>query len=153
MHVMLPNGTVEVNQRSPATYLNEDRFGTTPVPASANAEAQPVWKVQDKTDRLRWHDHRMHFMSRACRTRSRTNTRGPRSSTTDPILVGEQAVVLTGTLFWRGTPKGSGRGARLAGGGRGAGARRHRACAKAAARTATRRRGAEQVGRQTKEAW
>ena len=60
---ILPNGTVQVNQRSPAAYLNEDRYGTTPVPSSANPKAPPQWKTVNESGTFVWHDHRMHYMS------------------------------------------------------------------------------------------
>ena len=42
---LLPDGTVQVNRNSPATYLNEDRFGTVKPPArvpSARRRAMPL---------------------------------------------------------------------------------------------------------------
>ena len=57
------DGTVEVNTDSPAYYLNEDRFGQTKAPASADGKGAPQWKVLSKTGRFEWHDHRMHWMS------------------------------------------------------------------------------------------
>jgi hypothetical protein len=32
------------NERSPATYLNDERYGTVDVPARADAKAAPEWK-------------------------------------------------------------------------------------------------------------
>lgn len=79
---ILPDGTVEVNTRSPAYYLNQDRFGAVKVPASANGNAVPQWKVQDQSNRFVWHDHRMHWMAHTLPPRSRTSTNAPRSSST-----------------------------------------------------------------------
>jgi hypothetical protein len=104
---VLADGTVEVNQRSPATYLNEDRFATTPVPPSANAAAPPVWKVQDKAGRFTWHDHRMHYM--ASGLPSQVRDRHKKTKIFDyqiPLSVGGRHVMIEGTLYWRGTPKG-----------------------------------------------
>lgn len=58
----LPDGTVQENRRSPATYLNRKRFGAT-VPASADATAPPEWKTVATDGRYAWHDHRAHWMS------------------------------------------------------------------------------------------
>ena len=151
---VLTDGTVEVNQRSPATYLNEDRYGTTPVPASANPKAPPVWKVEDKTGRFSWHDHRMHFMSKGLP--NQVKNKHAKTKIFDyhiPMLVGGQRVVLNGTLFWRGTPKGFPLGALVslvivavvALGGIAAVRRRRRAPATAAADA--------EPGPRTKEAW
>ena len=153
--LILPNGNVELNQRSPATYLNEDRFGTTPVPASANPKAPPVWKIQDKTGRFSWHDHRMHFMSKG--VPNQVKDKHAKTKVFDyhiPMLVGGKRVVLNGTLFWRGTPKGFPVAAAvslvavaaLALAGIALVRRRRREPQPAGAET-------EQVGRQTKEAW
>ena len=59
----LPDGTVEVNRRSPAAYLNEDRFADVEVPASARPDAEPRWAPIAENGRYDWHDHRIHWMS------------------------------------------------------------------------------------------
>jgi hypothetical protein len=51
------------NVRSPATYLNEDRYGRIEVPTSADANAKPVWKQVARGGYWEWHDHRIHWMS------------------------------------------------------------------------------------------
>ena len=56
-----PAGVFE-NRRSPATYLNADRQGTTAVPGSADPEAPPQWKQVSDARIARWHDHRIHWM-------------------------------------------------------------------------------------------
>jgi hypothetical protein len=62
---VLADGTVEVNKRSPAYFLNDDRYADVKVPASADAKAPPQWSVIDRTGDLQWHDHRMHWMSKS----------------------------------------------------------------------------------------
>jgi hypothetical protein len=51
------------NRRSPATYLNTSRRGTTSVPASADAAAAPEWRKVSGDPVARWHDHRVHWMN------------------------------------------------------------------------------------------
>ncbi len=61
----LPDGTVEQNLRSPATYLNSDRYGnaeTSDLPAEASADAVPEWEVVADDGVYAWHDHRAHWM-------------------------------------------------------------------------------------------
>jgi hypothetical protein len=58
------DGHVYRNTRSPATYLNDDRFGQVALPAEANAKAKPVWKEVSPREAYDWHDHRIHWMSR-----------------------------------------------------------------------------------------
>lgn len=52
------------NVHSPATYLNEDRYGDVPLPDTADAEAPPEWERIDDDPRVEWHDHRIHWMSK-----------------------------------------------------------------------------------------
>jgi hypothetical protein len=104
---LLPNGTVEVNRRSPATYLNEDRFGQTVVPRFARPNAAPQWQVLDRTSRFTWHDHRMHWMSRGLPPQVHDKAR--RTKIFDyriPLRVGDRPAAIRGTLFWIGTPSG-----------------------------------------------
>lgn len=56
------DGTVEVNRRSPAAYLNEDRFAQTEVPERAGPSAEPVWEQVGRSGSFEWHDHRIHWM-------------------------------------------------------------------------------------------
>jgi hypothetical protein len=97
------DGTVEVNRRSPTHYLNEERYGGTPVPTSADPKAPPQWQTVSRTGRFEWHDHRIHWMSK--------NTVPPQVKDEDkrtkvfdwrvPISVGGQRAALTGALFWQ----------------------------------------------------
>lgn len=61
------DGTVEENQNSPATYLNEDRYAEIDVPPSvADAdptELEPDWETVGSGGRYAWHDHRIHWMA------------------------------------------------------------------------------------------
>ncbi|MBN2624071.1 MAG: hypothetical protein JXA83_11905 [Acidimicrobiales bacterium] len=57
-----PDGTVERNRRSEATYLNEDRQGGVELPADADNEADPEWETVASGGTYAWHDHRIHWM-------------------------------------------------------------------------------------------
>src|SRR5919197_5470506 len=57
-----PNGVFE-NQLSPATYLNQDRYAKTKLPANASPKAAPKWRRVAGGSTYRWHDHRIHWMS------------------------------------------------------------------------------------------
>jgi hypothetical protein len=97
------DGTVEVNRNSPTHYLNEERYGGTPVPTSADPKAAPQWQTVSRTGRFEWHDHRIHWMSK--------NTVPPQVKDEDkrtkvfdwrvPISIGGQRAALTGALFWQ----------------------------------------------------
>ena len=57
------DGRVYRNDRSPATYLNDDRYGQVQLPAKADAKAAPEWKEVSPREDFDWHDHRIHWMS------------------------------------------------------------------------------------------
>ncbi len=58
-----PDGTVEVNDSSPTTYLNEDRYAAVSVPDRASPDAQPAWRAVADDGAYAWHDHRTHWMN------------------------------------------------------------------------------------------
>jgi hypothetical protein len=51
------------NERSPATYLNDDRYGQAAIPAAADPEAEPEWVQVSNAPLYEWHDHRIHWMT------------------------------------------------------------------------------------------
>ena len=57
-----PEGTVWANVRSPAYYMNDDRFSLA-FPPEADAAAEPRWERVGDDGRYAWHDHRTHWMS------------------------------------------------------------------------------------------
>ncbi|MFT3865801.1 MAG: hypothetical protein QM729_16165 [Solirubrobacterales bacterium] len=98
------DGTVQVNKRSPATYLNDSRFATdVEVPASADPKATPEWETVDDSGTFIWHDHRMHYMSRSLPPV--VKDKGQKTKIFDyeiPLAVDGQPTVLHGTLWWVG---------------------------------------------------
>ena len=102
-----PDGAVYLNKRSPAYYLNDDRYGKTEAPAGADPKAEPAWGLVDRTGQYAWHDHRIHYMS--TNTPSQVTDESERTKIFDyrvPIEVGGRAAAITGTLFWVGEPGG-----------------------------------------------
>ncbi|HET6997653.1 MAG TPA: hypothetical protein VFI03_03605 [Solirubrobacterales bacterium] len=100
---ILRDGTVQKNQRSPATYLNVDRYAEAPVPKSADPEAPPVWKTVDDSGTLRWHDHRMHYM--ATGTPPQVEDESKRTKVFDyeiPLRIDGRKGAIDGTLLWVG---------------------------------------------------
>jgi hypothetical protein len=103
---VLANGTVEVNKRSPAYFLNQSFYGNVTVPSSASAKAQPAWTVVDRTGQFEWHDHRIHWMSPVLPPQ--VKDKGKRTLIFNwhvPIAVGAQRVTVAGQLYW--TPESS----------------------------------------------
>jgi hypothetical protein len=96
-----PRGVFE-NRRSPATYLNRTRNGTTRVPADADPAAAPEWNRIGPGTVARWHDHRAHWMG----------TDDPPEVTRAPdrrhvidhwsfqLRRGSQDITVTGDLLW-----------------------------------------------------
>jgi hypothetical protein len=57
------DGTVEVNDRSPARWLNEDRLAAVDLPPDVDPQAPPAWRVIGQEGEAAWHDHRIHRMA------------------------------------------------------------------------------------------
>jgi hypothetical protein len=98
---VLANGTVQLNTRSPAYYLNQNFYGNVRVPASASPSATPSWTVVDRTGQLEWHDHRIHWMSPA--VPPEVKDQAERTKIFDwqvPIEVGTRKGAVLGDLFW-----------------------------------------------------
>jgi hypothetical protein len=99
-----PDGTVSVNQRSPATYLNEDRFADVEVPDTADPRATPEWETVARNGRYDWHDHRIHWMSSTPPERVREDE-SARSKIFDwklPVTANGSPATISGTLTWLG---------------------------------------------------
>lgn len=98
------DGIVEVNDRSPARWLNDARYGErdVDVPARADPEAPPVWEAVATGGTYAWHDHRVHVMSPALPPQI-----DPGAGTVQPVwdtnvllLVDGQPVSAEVTLVW-----------------------------------------------------
>jgi hypothetical protein len=105
---ILPDGTVQQNTNSPAVYLNNDEFGTAPVPAHAHKGAAVAWKTVDKTATITWHDHRMHYLGKG--KPPKVTDSHKKTKVFDyriPLAEGATRSNIEGTLFWVG-PAGGG---------------------------------------------
>jgi hypothetical protein len=95
------------NANSPATYLNEERYGGVKLPAGVDAEAEPRWVRVASGSAYEWHDHRIHWMSTIPPPRVRDNP-DERQRVLDwrvPIEVDGRRGAIAGTLDY--TPPGS----------------------------------------------
>jgi hypothetical protein len=98
---VLADGTVQLNTRSPAYYLNQNFYANVNVPSSASSTATPQWTVIDRTGQLEWHDHRIHWMSPVLP--HQVKDKGKRTKIFDwqvPIQVGASKGTVNGELFW-----------------------------------------------------
>lgn len=112
---MGPDGAVSVNLRSPAYYLNQDRFSGARVPASAKPDAAPQWRVLERGGRYQFHDHRMHWMAKT--VPPQVKDRSKRTKIFDwavPLRVEQAPGTISGQLFWRGSAGGPPAGAYVA---------------------------------------
>jgi hypothetical protein len=100
---LLPSGAVQVNVRSPAAYLNEDRYAEVDIPADADPRAAPVWKAHTSAGLLEWHDHRAHWMGRGPPPQvADTDVRAKVFDYRVPITVDGRPSAIEGTLYWVG---------------------------------------------------
>ncbi|MDO9406917.1 hypothetical protein [Patulibacter sp.] len=109
---MLPDGTVQENLRSQATFANRDPKGTTPIPASADAsgpDSTPRWHTIDRSSRVEFHDHRIHWMGETGKPAPQVTDASKKQKVVDwqvPIVVGGTPADIGGTLYW--TPQEAG---------------------------------------------
>jgi hypothetical protein len=98
---VLANGTVELNTRSPAYYLNQNFYGNVTVPTSASPTATPRWTVVDRTGQLEWHDHRIHWMSPSVPPQVKNQAKLTKIfNWRVPIQVGTRKGAVDGELLW-----------------------------------------------------
>ncbi|CAB4910716.1 unannotated protein [freshwater metagenome] len=109
---LLPDGTVQENLRSQATFANRDPKGTSPIPASANAsgpDSKPQWRTIDRSSRVEFHDHRIHWMGETGEPAPQVQDPSEPQKVVDwtvPIVVDGKPVDVDGTLYW--TPQQAG---------------------------------------------
>jgi hypothetical protein len=100
---LLPDGTVQVNNRSPSKYLNQDRFGATNPPAFATEKAPPQWVVDSKTSKFFWHDHRIHWMAKTVPPQVKDKHKKTKIFDYEvPLEIDGKPAAIEGTLIWVG---------------------------------------------------
>lgn len=101
---ILPSGSVELNENSPAYYQNQSFFagGVVP-PANATSTAPADWVTVSRTGAFTWHDHRIHFFSTAVPFQVRNVDKTTLVFRWQvPIQVGTTSGALYGKLVWIG---------------------------------------------------
>jgi hypothetical protein len=95
------------NRRSPATFLNEERYGDVDLPAQSSPRGGPEWEqVADKPS-YEWHDHRIHWMSPVDPPQIRRARDRPHHvlDWTVPLRAGTRPVALKGSLVYTPPPE------------------------------------------------
>jgi hypothetical protein len=103
---ILRDGTVRLNRRSPAFYMNQERFGEMKMPAMADPKMPPEWQTVSHSGTFIWHDHRIHYMSSA--VPAQVTDKGRKTKIFDfriPIAIDARRGGVDGTLYWVGAPK------------------------------------------------
>lgn len=103
---ILRDGTVQLNRRSPAFYMNQERFGEMKMPAMADPKMPPEWQTVSHSGTFIWHDHRIHYMSSA--VPAQVTDKGRKTKIFDfriPIAIDARRGGVDGTLYWVGEPK------------------------------------------------
>lgn len=102
-----PDGTVDRNRLSQATYLNEDRSAAAPIPpdvVAANAGdelPEPEWEEVASDGSYAWHDHRVHWMSESAPPVERgERVGGEYDPWRVPLMIDGEAVEVVGTLTY-----------------------------------------------------
>jgi hypothetical protein len=100
---ILGDGTVQVNENSPAYYLNQSFFvNGANVPKSVSPTGSPAdWVTLARTATYTWHDHRIHYTSLSRPTE--VTDPGRRTFVENwyiPIRVGSRPGYLFGKLYW-----------------------------------------------------
>jgi len=96
-----PDGVFR-NSRSPATYLNADRFARTPVPDEADSDAEPDWRQVSEEPVWAWHDHRAQWMGEGLPPEAvaAPGEEHLLAEWVTPITVDGMPVGVAGTLRW-----------------------------------------------------
>jgi hypothetical protein len=99
-----PDGTVEVNQRAPSRWINDERYQTSAddAPGDVAVDAPPRWEVVGTDGEYAWHDHRIHWMAPSLprQVDPAARTAQPVQGWTVPVVVDGQPVTVTGELVW-----------------------------------------------------
>jgi hypothetical protein len=100
------DGHVYRNTRSPATYLNDDRFGQVALPTQADPKAPPEWEQVSPREDFDWHDHRIHWMSRTLPPTVRAAKDKPHHvfNWTVPARLDGKPLTIAGTLDYQPPP-------------------------------------------------
>jgi hypothetical protein len=112
---LLPDGTVQLNEHSPAVFLNTSFYGGGTPPPGENPNLPPQWTTIYKTGAFQWHDHRIHWASPQLPPQVKDKSKRTLIfNWTVPISVGARTGAIAGQLFWNPSTSGASAGAYIA---------------------------------------
>jgi hypothetical protein len=105
-YVRFHDGSIEVNDLAPTTYVNDDKSP----PGRADASAKPVWREVDSGLTYTWDDERTHWTAPEAPTAVRAEPKAPHhiSDWKVPGTVDGRPFVVEGSLEWAPTKSGPG---------------------------------------------
>jgi hypothetical protein len=95
------------NQRSPATYINLDRYARVTLPAAVDPRAEPQWVRLSTQAHYMWHDHRTHWMTQGLLPPMVAADPGHSHTVFEwavPLRYGDTAARAQGVLTWTPPP-------------------------------------------------
>ncbi|MGA8745692.1 MAG: hypothetical protein WB507_07495 [Solirubrobacterales bacterium] len=102
---VLPSGTVQVNLRSPATYLNRYRPADPLVPRFASALAKPRWRTIGRSGKFTWIDQRTHWIGAGVPPQVTDQSRRTKVlNFRIPVRINGNRGAVVGAVFWTGVP-------------------------------------------------
>ena len=94
------DGTVWLNEDSPAAYINLDRYGEADIPEGVDGQGEPAWKQVASNGVYAWHDHRSHWMSPDLPPAVSGDQRQVVFPWEIPVVIDGRDTVIEGELVW-----------------------------------------------------
>jgi hypothetical protein len=94
------DGSVWLNEDSPAYYINFDRYGNADIPDDADGQGEPRWVMVGSNGTYAWHDHRSHWMSPDLPPVVAGNERQVVFPWEIPVVIDGGDTVIRGELYW-----------------------------------------------------
>lgn len=94
------DGSVWLNEDSPAYYINLDRYGQADIPDGVDGEGEPRWLRVASGGTYAWHDHRSHWMSPDLPPVVSGDDRQVVFPWEIPVVIDGQQAVIQGELVW-----------------------------------------------------
>lgn len=95
-----PDGSVWLNEDSPAAYINRDRYGEADIPEGVDGQGDPQWTLVASDGVYAWHDHRSHWMSPDLPPAVSGDERQVVFPWEIPVVIDGRDTIVEGELVW-----------------------------------------------------